>query len=113
MPGGRGKIKPKDGIPFKKDDPRINRKGRPLKLPDLDTLLAELLAEEKNGISAMKIILMSIRKNAVEGDIRSAELLIDRAYGKLKQTTDINMDFDKMTEGQLDEIIVRILNKQR
>ncbi|MEI6049111.1 MAG: hypothetical protein WCS03_09460 [Bacteroidota bacterium] len=29
------------------------------------------------------------------------------------QTTDIKLDFDSMTESQLDEIIIRILNKQK
>ena len=111
MPGGRGKIQPQDGKPFKKNDSRINREGRPPKLPDLDNLLAELLSQEnKKGISAMKILLMSILKNAVEGDIRYVELLLDRAYGKVKQTNDINLDFGKMSDGDLDIVISRILH---
>lgn len=71
--------------PFKKNDPRINKKGAPKKLPALDILLAELLGEEKNGMTAADAVLRSIFAKALKGDVRAAELLLERAYGKVKQ----------------------------
>ena len=62
-----------------------NKNGRPKKLPAIDVLIAEVLGEEKDGIEAAKIILMALRAKAAKGDVRAAELLLDRAYGKSKQ----------------------------
>lgn len=66
-----------------------NPKGRPKKLPQLDTLLAEVLGDEKDGISAASAILMAIRSKAIRGDVRAAEVLLDRAWGKVKSHIDI------------------------
>ncbi len=109
MSGGRGKIKPEDGKPFRKGDPRINRAGRPKKLPDLDALLCEVLGDHINKTVAMKWILMALRKKAMAGDVRAAELLLDRGYGKVKQLTGVELDFMKLTEEQIDQIINRLL----
>jgi hypothetical protein len=68
-----------------------NPKGRPKKLPELHVLLADVLGEEKDGISAAEAILKSIRAKAAKGDVRAAELLLDRAYGKPKQSIDNNI----------------------
>jgi hypothetical protein len=72
--------------PFKKGaDDRRNLNGRPPKLPHIDKLLDEVLGEEKDGITAAKIILMALRSKATKGDVRAAEILLDRAYGKSLQ----------------------------
>ena len=109
MSGGRGNIKPEDGKPFVKGDSRINRAGRPKKLPDLDALLIEVLAEEVNKSVALKAILIALRKKAMAGDVRAAEVLLDRGYGKLKQSTGLEVDFTRLTEPQLDQIINRLV----
>lgn len=88
MAGGRGKIAPADGKPFVKGDSRINRNGRTPKLPNLDELLKEILGENVRNKEALKLILIALRKKAMTGDVRAAELLLDRAYGKLKQATE-------------------------
>jgi len=75
---------PKGAKPFKKGQSG-NLNGRPPKLPEIDKLLADILGEDKDGISAAKAILMALRAKAAKGDIRAAELLLDRAYGKAKQ----------------------------
>ena len=62
-----------------------NPKGSVKKIPALDVLLADVLGEEKDGIEAAKAILMALRSKAVKGDVRAAEVLLDRAYGKAKQ----------------------------
>jgi hypothetical protein len=72
-----------------KGGPSPNPNGRPRKLPKLDALLADVLGEEKDGIEAAKVILMALRKKAAQGDVRAAEVLLDRAYGKAKQSVDV------------------------
>jgi hypothetical protein len=63
-----------------------NPNGRPKKLPQLDVLLDSVLGEEKDGITAAEAILKALRMKASKGDVRAAEVLLDRAYGKPKQS---------------------------
>ena len=80
---------PNKATQFSKDyQPEKN--GRKPKLPKLDELLADVLGEDKDGIEAAKAILMALRAKATKGDVRAAEVLLDRAYGKSKQTVDLN-----------------------
>jgi hypothetical protein len=65
-----------------------NPKGRP-KLPDLNEALAKYLSEEKEGKTALEAVLMKLRQMATAGNLKAAEMLLDRAYGKPKQTTDV------------------------
>jgi len=65
-----------------------NPNGRPKKIPELDKLLADVLGDEKEGITAAQAILMALRKKAAAGDVRAAEVLLERAYGKAKQQID-------------------------
>ena len=71
-----------------------NPNGRPKKLPELDKLLADVLGEDKEGITAAEAILKALRAKAAKGDIRAAEVLLDRAYGKAKQTIDNNTNLN-------------------
>lgn len=92
--------------PFKKGvDERRNMEGRPPKLPHLDELLAEVLGEEKDGLTAAKVILMALRKKATAGDVRAAEVLLDRAFGKAKQSSEINL------KGELKHFILELTNE--
>jgi hypothetical protein len=76
--------------PFKKGhDPRRNTKGRPKALPDISQILIEVLGEEKDGITALQKICAAIVKKAATGDVRAADSLMDRAYGKPKQRTEV------------------------
>ena len=77
--------------PFKKGESG-NPNGRPKKLPELDKLLADVLGEEKDGITAAEAILKALRAKATKGDIRAAEVLLDRGWGKAKQSMDITSD---------------------
>jgi hypothetical protein len=84
--------KPENVIPHKfKKGQSGNPNGRPRKLPELDKLLADVLGEEKDGITAGEAILKAIRAKAAKGDVRAAELLLDRAYGKPKQTSETTL----------------------
>ncbi len=66
-----------------------NPKGQPRKLPELRDLLANVLGDEKDGKSAAEAILMALRAKATKGDVRAAELLLDRAYGKAAMNIEI------------------------
>ena len=68
-----------------------NPNGRPKKLPEINKLLAEVLGEEKDGVTAADAILRKLRAMAAQGNIRAIELLLDRAYGKAKQTVDMEV----------------------
>jgi hypothetical protein len=67
-----------------------NPKGRPKKLPHLEELLADILGEDKEGITAAEAILRALRAKATKGDIRAAEVLLERAYGKAKQGIELS-----------------------
>ena len=86
MPFESGQI-PEGAKPFKKNDPRINRDGRP-KLPDISEALEKVLNEEKDGLKALDAVLKALRNKAVKGDVRAIQELLDRAYGKSKQHID-------------------------
>jgi hypothetical protein len=75
-----------------------NGGGRPKKLPELDKLLADVLGEEKDGITAGEVILKALRAKAAKGDVRAAEVLLDRAYGKAKQTMDVSVSKKNLPE---------------
>lgn len=85
MAVGRGKLKPSDNPkPFKKGHSG-NPAGRPKKIPAIDELLADILSEENDGLSAARQVIVALVKKAKSGDVRAAEVLFDRAYGKVKQ----------------------------
>jgi hypothetical protein len=81
---------PENLKPFKKgDDSRRNKTGRP-KLPDLKEAMAKVMAEEKDGMTALEAILKALRMKAAKGDVRAAQELLDRGYGKALQFIDNN-----------------------
>lgn len=69
-----------------------NYNGRPKKLPELDVLLSDVITDE-----SAKGILNAIIAKARKGDVRAAELILNRAYGKPKEN-----------EGVPTELIVRV-----
>jgi len=64
-----------------------NPKGRP-KLPDIKDVLAQYLADEKDGVNALEAMILRLRQMAVGGDLKAMEMLMDRANGKPKQADD-------------------------
>ena len=69
---------------FDKNPQNINRKGRP-KMPDISDAIAKILNEEKDGLQALDAILKALRNKAIKGDVRAAQEILDRAFGKSKQ----------------------------
>lgn len=97
--------------PFKPGkDERRNLEGRPPKLPDLDVLMADVLGEQKDGIEAAQAILMALRAKATKGDVRAAEVLLDRAYGKAKQSVDVTTDGNALQGGLQPDQFQQLLN---
>ena len=90
--GGKGKIEPR----WKKGETG-NPNGRPKKLPALDLIMANVMGQEKDGITAAEAIIMKLREMATKGDIKAAQLLLDRGYGKAKQNIDITTQGEKVT----------------
>jgi Family of unknown function (DUF5681) len=88
MPFKKGET-PKGAKPFIKGKTG-NPNGRPKKLPVLDDLIAEVMGDENNGITAAMAILMKMRHQAIAGNLKASELLLDRAYGKAKQELKID-----------------------
>lgn len=93
-----------------------NPNGRPKKLPGLDELLSECLGE--NGGEAKAIINALIAK-AKKGDVRAAEIILDRMYGKAKQGLDLSgtltmqgsgFDYTQLNDQDL-TMITKIINK--
>lgn len=78
------------GKNFKDHPENINRKGRPKKLPLLDDILAEVLGDSGDGKSEAFEIIKAMTMRAIRGDVRAAELILDRGYGKVKQSVDLD-----------------------
>ena len=77
--------------PFKKgDDPRRNTTGLN-KMPDLSEAIAKILNEEKDGKTALEAILAALRAKAAKGDVRAAQELLDRGFGKATQFIDFGI----------------------
>jgi hypothetical protein len=89
MPFKKGAI-PKGAKPFNLHPENINKEARPRKLPEIDKLLADVLGKEKDGLTAAEIILAALNEKAAKGDVRAAEVLLDRAYGKATERIEHN-----------------------
>ena len=85
MPFEKGKI-PKGAKPFKKGQSG-NPNGRP-KLPDLNTALIKYLTKREGGEDQLEIVVNKLVDKAIEGDLKAIEMLLDRTYGKPKQSID-------------------------
>lgn len=75
--------------------------GRP-KMPDLKEVIAKALSSDKNGKQAIEEIIEAMQEKARRGDVKAAEFLFDRGYGKASQ--DIHMK----QEGT-QEVIIRVI----
>ena len=71
-------------------DPRRDNSGRKAKIPELDELLADVLNEEtEDGKSAAIEIIRTLVRSAKKGNVRAAEVLLNRAYGMPKNRVEV------------------------
>lgn len=80
-----------------------NPKGRP-KLPNLKEAISKILAEEKDGFTALEAILAALRNKATRGDVRAAQELLDRGYGKSKQIIDMTAEVEQKQSIDLSQL---------
>ena len=52
--------------------------------------MAEVLGPNKEGRDGMQVIIEALLKKAAKGDVKAAELLLNRGYGKAKQFISMN-----------------------
>lgn len=107
MPFEKGKI-PEGAKPFEPGKSG-NPAGRPKKLPDIDELLADVLGDEKEGKTAAHSILMALEAKAAKGDVRAAEVLLDRAWGKPKQSHELTGKDGSEFTLILPQIVINVL----
>lgn len=79
--------------PFKKGQSG-NPKGRPKK-PDIDQIIIDALNDERNGTTAIEAIVRALIVKATKGDIKAAQELFDRLYGKANQRVTHKSDADE------------------
>lgn len=92
--------------PIKKGEVK-NPKGAPRKLPNLDKILANVLGEEnEQGITAAEQIIDAIRRRANSGDVKAANLLLDRGWGKVKEKIDITTNEESLNKPSIQIEIV-------
>ena len=84
------------GQGFHTNPERINKKGRP-KMPDIREAMIKVLTDEQNGMNALEAVLKSLRAKAIKGDVRAAEVLLDRAFGKAQAHIDHTTQGEKIT----------------
>lgn len=58
-------------------------------MPELQQLMAAILAEEREGRSAAEFILMKLREKASKGDINAAKFLFSYGYGMPTQKIEL------------------------
>ena len=75
--------------PFKKGESG-NPKGRP-PMPDLRAAISDLLNEKQGDLTALDAILKALFKRALNGDVRAAQELLDRGFGKSTQLLETNI----------------------
>lgn len=88
-------------MPFVKNDPRINREGRPVGSKDFETDFDEAVEEiaREEGITrsqARKDLLKVAYKNAKQGNYSFYKDIHDRVYGQAANKTDITSGGDKI-----------------
>ena len=95
MRGNPDKIK---GRGFDVFPEHINKKGAPKKLPSLEKLLIEVLGSEDEKDSQAKEIIKALLNKALKGDVRAAEVLLERGYGKVVQAIEANVNVPKLPD---------------
>ena len=66
-------------------------------MPDLKDAMARSLGEPtKDGRTALDQIIEAMRRKAAQGDVRAAELLLSRGFGKVPERVDVTTQGEKI-----------------
>jgi len=105
-------------MPFKKGDPRINRKGRTPLGTTLAEYLRKIIEETDDGKKqsiADEMMMVAITK-AKKGQFQFWNAIMDRAYGKVPDKVEMNTqekpDLRKLTKEEL-ETWMQLLQKTK
>jgi hypothetical protein len=63
-------------------------KGPKRQLPDLKDLVAKVLGNEINDVTVAEAILLMLAKKSLSGDLKAADMILDRSYGKPTQVVE-------------------------
>jgi len=100
------------GKPFAKNDPRINRQGRPKKgTAFTDILNMKLDDENKSGLLRREAVAEKLIKLAEGGDIAAIKYIMDRVDGKPTQKDSARERLDRIFEGAKKESAKIIVKK--
>ena len=103
------------GVPFVKDDPRINKEGRPLGSKDFTTIFNEALkkiAKEKDidpDSVEVNLVLRAISE-ARKGNFKFYKDIFDRKYGKAQGYLDVTSKGQEITGIKI-EIVKGLVKK--
>ena len=115
MPKKADKTPPKQrdlpGIPFTKDDPRINREGRPKGTVGFKTIVDRAIKDiaKKNNIKesdAWDILIKRAYSEAKDGDYQFYRDLMDRYFGKPQQHVDLTTQGKELPQPILSNAIL-------
>jgi hypothetical protein len=80
-------------MPFKKNDPNINRSGRPKNgLALSDILRRELDKEDEDGKSGWEKVVEKLLELALNGDIRAIKEIMNRTDGPTRRPINVSCD---------------------
>lgn len=94
--------------PFKKGVSG-NPNGRPRKIPALEAILEENMTDEKNGFAYVDLIIKKLRDKAIGGDFKSIEYLLNRCYGKPKESIKHEVE----SKEEIEKSLIQIINERR
>lgn len=105
MPRNPGKPPSK---PFTKGDPRINRKGRPLKGLTFAEWVRDAMEspDEKSGRRKVDDLIDEAIRRAMKGNFQFWDALVARGYGKVPEKIELNQDekpdLSKLTKEEIE-----------
>jgi len=74
--------------------------GRP-KLPNLKEIMAKVLGgQTEDGRTEAEAIIDAMKRKAKSGDVKATQLLLDRGFGKVKESLDITTDGEKINNNK-------------